>query len=402
MRRRPDHPRSHRHRELGDAVRRTRFAALGVVEFHPSDLLQKFGFGDGDMLEDLREEHGRRSIARYLVAAVVERLVVPRLDQRVETYTLASMHNPIRARTVDGEEADMDSTLPPRSSRSQSPRSSRQHARSPPSRTRRMRGERGDRHQTARLPRRACRLPDGPGREAHVFIDNPNEIFQQLYNRLQWEGTGVEQRLVPERVSRSRSGARPWLVTNTPFPDSAAFLRAWPATQTSCEAAPSAPTAAASSPPATTRRSGCGTRRPAPGLRTLAGHTDFVRGCAFSPDGSRIVSASVDKTLRVWDAATGAELATLAGHAGSVNELCLQPRRAAASSRPATTRRSGCGTRSPGPSCVPWPVTQAGCEAVPSAPTGAASSRRAQTRRSGCGTRRPGPSCVPWPVTQAL
>jgi hypothetical protein len=44
---------------------------------------------------------------------VVERLVVPRLDQRVETYTLASSHNPIRARTIDGAEADSDSTLTP-------------------------------------------------------------------------------------------------------------------------------------------------------------------------------------------------------------------------------------------------------------------------------------------------
>ena len=87
--------------------------AEGVIEFYPSGLLHKFGFGDGDMLEDLREEHGLKVDRSDLLAAVVERLVVPRLDQRVETYTLASMHNPIRARTVDGDEADMDSTLTP-------------------------------------------------------------------------------------------------------------------------------------------------------------------------------------------------------------------------------------------------------------------------------------------------
>ena len=33
----------------------------------------------------------------------------------------------------------------------------------------------------------------------------------------------------------------------------------------------------------------------------------------FSPDGARIVTASDDKTARVWDAATGKSLATLAG-----------------------------------------------------------------------------------------
>ena len=85
----------------------------GVIEFYPSGLLHKFGFGDGDMLEDLREEHGLKVDRSDLLAAVVERLVVPRLDQRVETYTIGSMHNPIRARTVDGEEADLDSTLTP-------------------------------------------------------------------------------------------------------------------------------------------------------------------------------------------------------------------------------------------------------------------------------------------------
>ena len=37
-------------------------------------------------------------------------------------------------------------------------------------------------------------------------------------------------------------------------------------------------------------------------------------GCAVSPDGAWIVSASCDNTLRIWDAATGTERATLTGH----------------------------------------------------------------------------------------
>ena len=32
---------------------------------------------------------------------------------------------------------------------------------------------------------------------------------------------------------------------------------------------------------------------------TLRGHSDWVRSCAFSPDGKLIVSASDDKTLKV-------------------------------------------------------------------------------------------------------
>ena len=47
-----------------------------------------------------------------------------------------------------------------------------------------------------------------------------------------------------------------------------------------------------------------------PELRTLTGHTSLVRGCAMSADGSLIVSASDDKTLKVWDSSTGVCLAT--------------------------------------------------------------------------------------------
>ena len=36
------------------------------------------------------------------------------------------------------------------------------------------------------------------------------------------------------------------------------------------------------------------------------------------PDGRRVVSASKDKTLKVWDVATGECLATLQGHSDSV------------------------------------------------------------------------------------
>jgi hypothetical protein len=44
-------------------------------------------------------------------------------------------------------------------------------------------------------------------------------------------------------------------------------------------------------------------------LRTLAGHTHWVRACTFSPDGQTALSASADNTLRLWDVASRREFA---------------------------------------------------------------------------------------------
>jgi WD40 repeat protein len=40
----------------------------------------------------------------------------------------------------------------------------------------------------------------------------------------------------------------------------------------------------------------------------LRGHADRVWAAAFSPDGERIVTASADKTARLWDAETGEQI----------------------------------------------------------------------------------------------
>jgi WD40 repeat protein len=53
-------------------------------------------------------------------------------------------------------------------------------------------------------------------------------------------------------------------------------------------------------------------------LATLFGHGGIVYSAAFSPDGTRIVTASDDKTTRIWDARTGVQLAALSDHGGIV------------------------------------------------------------------------------------
>ena len=57
----------------------------------------------------------------------------------------------------------------------------------------------------------------------------------------------------------------------------------------------------------------------------LEGHTQAVMSAGFSPDGARIVTASSDRTARLWDAKTGAALAVLQGHTGSVNGAGFSP-----------------------------------------------------------------------------
>jgi WD40 repeat protein len=60
-------------------------------------------------------------------------------------------------------------------------------------------------------------------------------------------------------------------------------------------------------------------------IAVLRGHDDFVLAAAFSPDGSRIVTASWDQTARIWDAASTTEIAVLRGHDDAVLSVAFSP-----------------------------------------------------------------------------
>jgi WD40 repeat protein/tRNA A-37 threonylcarbamoyl transferase component Bud32 len=102
---------------------------------------------------------------------------------------------------------------------------------------------------------------------------------------------------------------------------------------------PPIPTSVGGSPPSRSRPSPNGkllaevkgldleVRRTASGTVafTLKGHSWDIMDVVFSPEGTRIATASNDRTIKLWDVATGLEALTLRGHTAGVFSLVFSP-----------------------------------------------------------------------------
>src|SRR5947207_5162168 len=77
-----------------------------------------------------------------------------------------------------------------------------------------------------------------------------------------------------------------------------------------------------------------------PDTALFRSHTDRVRSASFSPDGSRIVTGSDDKTAKVWGANLGAEILTLKENSSAVTSASVTPdgRRVATGSKDRTAK----------------------------------------------------------------
>src|SRR5207244_1528238 len=58
-------------------------------------------------------------------------------------------------------------------------------------------------------------------------------------------------------------------------------------------------------------------------LRILEGHLSAVYALAFAPDGRTLASGSFDRTVRLWETASGQQITAWPGHLGSVSGVAF-------------------------------------------------------------------------------
>ncbi len=85
------------------------------LTLYSDGLLSKFGFNDGDDPDEWLDYCEANGIdyneVGFPLVKLVRQYVLPALDQQVTVYEIETIHNPIRAKTVDGMEVRGEDTV---------------------------------------------------------------------------------------------------------------------------------------------------------------------------------------------------------------------------------------------------------------------------------------------------
>lgn len=160
--------------------------------------------------------------------------------------------------------------------------------------------------------------------ESHILSQNPGIIWQQIYNRLQFDPDPIKQ-IVETELTRRRESGETMLLRVRAFHDSITLLQTLKghvSSVRSCDISTDGTFIASGSLDKTIKLwdIASGQER-----ITMRGHTDAISDCKISLDDTFVVSAGADNTVRIWDTQTGTERAKLMGHTSHVNGCAISP-----------------------------------------------------------------------------
>ncbi|HET9624419.1 MAG TPA: AAA family ATPase [Kofleriaceae bacterium] len=174
---------------------------------------------------------------------------------------------------------------------------------------------RGDESQGERL----VDLAQAVGREAYWLREAPEAIAALLWNRLRrygWTASELDAELRAPADFLRVSQARRERAAAVPA------LKGHGERVNACAVTPDGRHVVSASDDRTLRVWALASRRE---VARLEGHTASVLACAVTPDGCHVVSASRDRTLLVWELATRKAVVRLEGHTASVLACTVTP-----------------------------------------------------------------------------
>ena len=158
---------------------------------------------------------------------------------------------------------------------------------------------------------------------AHVLAGDPRQLSSQLRGRLLEDDDGDVQALLARTAGRTK-GPRLDPLTGSLIPPGGPLIRILTghnSSVTSVAVYDHGKRAVSASNDKTLKVWDLESGRE---LKSLKGHSDWVRAVAVTPDGKRAVSESDDKTLKVWDLESGAVIAAFTAD-GAIHCVAVAP-----------------------------------------------------------------------------